>query len=97
MHKSLELSEDRFFYLTCHSGYKNVKGGTYRVNLKLVDNAGQKTNRLIHGEPYTLRAELTPKDSKMMLPDKLDWLQTFPFFRYHHVANQKLFCLLQIY
>ena len=63
-HKSLELSEDRFFYLTCHTGYKNVKGGTYRVNLKLVDDKGTRVNRLIHGNPYSLRAELSPKDSK---------------------------------
>lgn len=65
MHKSLELSEDRFFYLTCHTGYKNVKGGTYRVNLRLVDSQGQRSNRLVHGMPYTLRAELSPKDSKL--------------------------------
>lgn len=62
-HRSLELSEDRFFYLTCHTGYKNVKGGTFRVNLKLIDEFGNKVNRLIHGSPYSLRAELSPKDS----------------------------------
>lgn len=64
MHKSLELSEDRFFYLTCQSGYKNVRGGTYRVNLKLIDQNGQRATRLIHGMPYKLRAELSPKDSE---------------------------------
>lgn len=62
-HKSLELSEDRFFYLTCHTGYKNVAGGTYRVNLRLIDEKGTRVNRLVHGNPYTLRAELSPKDS----------------------------------
>src|SRR5699024_238496 len=64
-HKSLELSEDRFFYLTCHTGYKNVAGGTYRVNLRLVDESGQRATRLIHGNSYVLRAELSPKDSKL--------------------------------
>lgn len=64
MHRSLELSEDRFFYLTCQSGYQNIRGGTYRVNLKLVDaKTDQRSVRLIHGEPYKLRAELVPKDS----------------------------------
>ncbi|KPL97516.1 Zona pellucida-like domain containing protein 1, partial [Sarcoptes scabiei] len=63
-HRSLELSEDRYFYLTCQSGYQNVRGGTYRVNLKLFDAKNdQKASRLIHGEPYILRAELQPKDS----------------------------------
>lgn len=62
-HKSLELSEDRFFYLTCHTGYKNVAGGTYRVALKLLDEAGNRVNRLVHGSPYRLRAELSPRDS----------------------------------
>lgn len=64
-HRSLELSEDRFFYLTCHTGYKNVKGGTYRVSLKLIDSHGTRVNRLVHGSPYTLRAELFPKDSTL--------------------------------
>ncbi|KAH7636420.1 zona pellucida-like domain containing protein 1 [Dermatophagoides farinae] len=64
MHKSLELSEDRFFYLTCQNGYQNIRGGTYRVNLKLIDaNTEQRAVRLIHGQPYKLRAELSPKDS----------------------------------
>lgn len=64
-HRSLELSEDRYFYLTCQSGYQNVRGGTYRVNLKLFDAKNdQKASRLIHGEPYILRAELQPKDSE---------------------------------
>nr|XP_027196716.1 uncharacterized protein LOC113791176 isoform X3 [Dermatophagoides pteronyssinus] len=64
MHKSLELSEDRFFYLTCQNGYQNIRGGTYRVNLKLIDtNTEQRAVRLIHGQSYKLRAELSPKDS----------------------------------
>ncbi|XP_054152876.1 uncharacterized protein LOC128951654 [Oppia nitens] len=63
-HKSLELSDDKNYILTCgQSAYKNVRGGTYKVTLKLTDTNGQRSGRVIHGNSYILRAQLTPYDS----------------------------------
>ncbi|CAG2117404.1 unnamed protein product, partial [Medioppia subpectinata] len=58
-HKNLELTDDKNYYLTCEQS----GGGTYKVILKLLDMSGQRAGRILHGNTYILRAQLTPYDS----------------------------------
>ncbi|XP_054154993.1 uncharacterized protein LOC128953531 [Oppia nitens] len=62
-HKSLELSDDKYYFMTCQQlGYKSVRGGTYSVTLRVTDLSGQRVTRAVHGSPYILRAQLHPFD-----------------------------------
>jgi hypothetical protein len=62
LHKTLELSEDKYFIITCaQSGFRNARNELSRVSLKFLDK-GQKVVRLVHGNQYTLRAEISSPD-----------------------------------
>ncbi|XP_054168417.1 uncharacterized protein LOC128965696 [Oppia nitens] len=59
VHKTLELSEDKYYIITCsQSGFRNDRNELSRVSLKFLDN-GLKVVRVVHGNQYTLRAEIS--------------------------------------
>ncbi|CAG2160273.1 unnamed protein product [Oppiella nova] len=63
VHKTLELSDDKYYIITCsQSGFRNARNELSRVSLKLLDK-GSKVVRVVHGNQYTLRAEISSPDA----------------------------------
>ncbi|KAG8200026.1 hypothetical protein JTE90_001256 [Oedothorax gibbosus] len=63
VHPTLELSEDKFFFLTCgKAGFRNARNETSRVTLNFYQD-GKRVKELIFNQVYQLRAAMTKPDS----------------------------------
>ncbi|GFY39573.1 ZP domain-containing protein [Trichonephila inaurata madagascariensis] len=62
VHPTLELSEDKYFFLTCgKAGFRNARNETSRVTLNFYHD-NKKVQELIYNQEYELRAAMTKPD-----------------------------------
>lgn len=66
VHKTLELSEDKFYLVSCgNSGFRNARNEFSRVSLNFVELESQKkVTELIYGHQYALRARVSKPDGQ---------------------------------
>ncbi|GBM06314.1 hypothetical protein AVEN_208996-1, partial [Araneus ventricosus] len=62
VHPTLELSEDKYFFLTCgKAGFRNARNETSRVTLNFYHD-NKKVQELIYNQEYELRAAMSKPD-----------------------------------
>nr|XP_046919568.1 uncharacterized protein LOC124499670 isoform X1 [Dermatophagoides farinae] len=71
LHRALELSDDKHFVITCGNTEFSNRNKNEKLMFKFVDRHGHKINKLYHGEPYRLRAEIVQQHQQQQISSQL--------------------------